>query len=84
MRAGRTTNSLTAPARRLTKVPTGVFEHLKNSVPKASAMGPCTPPPAAAQGAGDKVRTSALLGIVFKSRGLPEQCNGLILYVDAA
>ncbi len=64
-----------ATARRLTKLPTGVFEHLKELSTQGKRHGALH---AAAgklgAGAGDKVRL-ALLGIVFKSKGLPEQYN---------
>lgn len=62
-------------ARNLAKLPTGVFEHLKELSTQGRRHGGLH---AAAgklgAGAGDKVRL-ALLGIVFKSRGLPEQYN---------
>ncbi|CAN7144784.1 BREX system P-loop protein BrxC [Paraburkholderia hospita] len=64
-----------ATARSLAKLPTGVFEHLKELSTQGKRHGALH---AAAgklgAGAGDKVRL-ALLGIVFKSRGLPEQYN---------
>ena len=64
-----------ATARSLAKLPAGVFEHLKELSTQGKRYGSLH---AAAgklgAGAGDKVRL-ALLGIVFKSRGLPEQYN---------
>ena len=64
-----------ATARSLAKLPTGVFEHLKELSIQGKRYGALH---AAAgklgAGAGDKVRL-ALLGIVFKSKGLPEQYN---------
>jgi hypothetical protein len=64
-----------ASARSLAKLPTGVFEHLKELSTQGRRYGSLH---AAAgklgAGAGDKVRL-ALLGIVFKSKGLPEQYN---------
>ncbi|MDO3535952.1 BREX system P-loop protein BrxC [Ralstonia pseudosolanacearum] len=64
-----------ATARSLAKMPTGVFEHLKELSTQGKRHGALH---AAAgklgAGAGDKVRL-ALLGIVFKSKGLPEQYN---------
>ncbi len=64
-----------ATARSLAKLPTGVFEHLKELSMQGRRHGGLH---AAAgklgAGAGDKVRL-ALLGIVFKSKGLPEQYN---------
>ncbi len=64
-----------ATARSLAKLPTGVFEHLKELSTQGKRYGALH---AAAgklgAGAGDKVRL-ALLGIVFKSKGLPEQYN---------
>lgn len=64
-----------ATARSLAKLPTGVFEHLKELSTQGKRHGALH---AAAgklgAGAGDKVRL-ALLGIVFKSKGLPEQYN---------
>lgn len=64
-----------ATARSLAKLPTGVFEHLKELSIQGRRHGALH---AAAgklgAGAGDKVRL-ALLGIVFKSKGLPEQYN---------
>ena len=64
-----------ATARSLAKLPTGVFEHLKELSTQGKRHGSLH---AAAgklgAGAGDKVRL-ALLGIVFKSKGLPEQYN---------
>lgn len=64
-----------ATARSLAKLPTGVFEHLKELTTQGKRHG--TLHAAAGKlgaGAGDKVRL-ALLGIVFKSKGLPEQYN---------
>jgi hypothetical protein len=64
-----------ATARSLAKLPTGVFEHLKELSTQGKRHG--TLHAAAGKlgaGAGDKVRV-ALLGIVFKSKGLPEQYN---------
>lgn len=64
-----------ATARSIAKLPTGVFEHLKELSTQGKRHGGLH---AAAgklgAGAGDKVRL-ALLGIVFKSKGLPEQYN---------
>lgn len=64
-----------ASARSLARLPTGVFEHLKELTIQGKRHGGLH---AAAgklgAGAGDKVRL-ALLGIVFKSKGLPEQYN---------
>ena len=64
-----------ATARSLAKLPTGVFEHLKELTTQGKRHGALH---AAAgklgAGVGDKVRL-ALLGIVFKSKGLPEQYN---------
>lgn len=64
-----------ATARSLAKLPTSVFEHLKELSTQGKRHGSLH---AAAgklgAGAGDKVRL-ALLGIVFKSKGLPEQYN---------
>ncbi|SOD24061.1 hypothetical protein SAMN05518800_1202 [Variovorax sp. YR752] len=64
-----------ATARSLAKLPTGVFEHLKELSTRGKRYGALH---AAAgklgAGAGDKVRL-ALLGIIFKSKGLPEQYN---------
>lgn len=64
-----------ATARSIAKLPTGVFEHLKELSTQGKRNGGLH---AAAgklgAGAGDKVRL-ALLGIVFKSKGLPEQYN---------
>jgi hypothetical protein len=64
-----------AAARSIAKLPTGVFEHLKELSTQGKRHGGLH---AAAgklgAGAGDKVRL-ALLGIVFKSKGLPEQYN---------
>ncbi|MFC7409486.1 BREX system P-loop protein BrxC [Hydrogenophaga atypica] len=64
-----------ATARSLAKLPAGVFEHLKELSTQGKRHG--TLHAAAGKlgaGAGDKVRL-ALLGIVFKSKGLPEQYN---------
>lgn len=64
-----------ATARSLAKLPTGVFEHLKELSTQGKRHG--TLHAAAGKlgaGAGDKVRL-ALLGIVFKSKGLPAQYN---------
>lgn len=64
-----------ATARGLAKLPTGVFEYLKELSTQGRRHGSLH---AAAgklgAGAGDKVRL-ALLGIIFKSKGLPEQFN---------
>lgn len=64
-----------ATARSITKLPTGVFEHLRELSTQGRRHGGLH---AAAgklgAGAGDKVRLT-LLGIVFKSKGLPEQFN---------
>jgi hypothetical protein len=64
-----------ATARSLPKLPTGVFEQLKELSTQGRRHGSLH---AAAgklgAGAGDKVRL-ALLGIIFKSKGLPEQYN---------
>ncbi len=64
-----------ATARSIAKLPTGVFEHLKELSTQGKRYGGLH---AAAgklgAGAGDKVRL-ALLGIVSKSKGLPEQYN---------
>jgi len=64
-----------AAARSIAKLPTGVFEQLKELSTQGKRHGGLH---AAAgklgAGAGDKVRL-ALLGIVFKSKGLPEQYN---------
>ena len=73
-----------ATARSLAKLPTGVFEHLKELSTQGKRYGALH---AAAgklgAGAGDKVRL-ALLGIVFKSKGLPEQYNQaqLVLWME--
>ena len=64
-----------ATARGLATLPTGVFENLKELTTRGRRHG--TLHAAAGKlgaGAGDKVRL-ALLGIVFKSKGLPEQYN---------
>lgn len=74
-----------ATARSLAKLPTGVFEHLKELSTQGKRHGALH---AAAgklgAGAGDKVRL-ALLGIIFKSKGLPEQYNQaqLVLWMDS-
>lgn len=73
-----------ATARSLAKLPTGVFEHLKELSTQGKRHG--TLHAAAGKlgaGAGDKVRL-ALLGIVFKSKGLPEQYNQaqLVLWMN--
>ena len=64
-----------AMARSIAKLPTAVFENLKELSTQAKRHGGLH---AAAgklgAGAGDKVRL-ALLGIVFRSKGLPEQYN---------
>lgn len=64
-----------ATARSLAKLPTGVFEQLKELSTRAKRYGGLH---AAAgklgAGADDKIRL-ALLGIIFKSKGLPEQFN---------
>ena len=64
-----------ASARSLAKLPTSVHDHLKELTAQGRRHGGLH---AAAgklgAGAGDKVRL-ALLGIVFKSKGLPEQFN---------
>lgn len=64
-----------ATARSLASLPTGVFDQLKELSTQGKRYGSVH---AAAgklgAGAGDKVRL-ALLGIVFKSKGLPEQFN---------
>src|SRR3546814_740618 len=64
-----------ATARSLAKLPTGVFEQLKELSTQGKRHGGLH---AAAgklgAGAGDKVRL-ALLGIIFKSKELPEQFN---------
>jgi len=64
-----------ATARSIAKLPTTVFEHLKELSTHGKRHGGLH---AAAgklgAGVGDKVRL-ALLGIVFKSKGLPEQYN---------
>lgn len=70
-----------ATARSLAKLPTGVFEHLTELSTQGKRYGSLH---AAAgklgAGAGDKVRL-ALLGIVFKSKGLPAQYNQAQLYM---
>ena len=74
-----------ATARSLAKLPTSVFEHLKELSTQGKRHGSLH---AAAgklgAGAGDKVRL-ALLGIVFKSKGLPEQYNQaqLVLWMSS-
>ncbi|HNB90211.1 MAG TPA: BREX system P-loop protein BrxC, partial [Plasticicumulans sp.] len=73
-----------ATARSLARLPTGVFEHLKELSTQGKRYG--TLHAAAGKlgaGAGDKVRL-ALLGIVFKSKGLPEQYNQaqLVLWMN--
>ena len=64
-----------AAARSIANLPSGVIEHLKELSTQGKRFGGLH---AAAgklgAGAGDKVRM-ALLGIVFKSKGLPEQYN---------
>ena len=64
-----------AVARSLAKLPSGVVDHLKELSTQGNRHGGLH---AAAgklgAGAGDKVRL-ALLGIIFKSKGLPEQYN---------
>ncbi|WP_085318435.1 BREX system P-loop protein BrxC [Derxia lacustris] len=68
-----------ATARSLAKLPTSVFEQLKELSTQGKRHG--TLHAAAGKlgaGAGDKVRL-ALLGIVFKSKGLPEQYNQALL-----
>lgn len=64
-----------ATARSIAKLPTGVYEHLKELSIQGKRQGGLH---AAAgklgAGVGDKVRL-ALLGIVYKSKGLPEQHN---------
>jgi len=73
-----------ATARSLAKLPAGVIEHLKELSTQGKRYGGLH---AAAgklgAGAGDKVRL-ALLGIVFKSKGLPEQYNQaqFVLWMD--
>lgn len=62
-------------ARSIAKLPTGVYEHLKELSTRGKRHG--TLHAAAGKlgaGAGDKVRL-ALLGIIFKSKQLPEQYN---------
>ncbi|TCO81328.1 hypothetical protein EV699_109170 [Plasticicumulans lactativorans] len=72
-----------AAARSIAKLPMGVGEHLKELSTHGKRHGGLH---AAAgklgAGAGDKVRL-ALLGIVFKSKGLPEQYNqaGFVLWM---
>ncbi len=64
-----------AAARSIAKLPDGVIEHLKELTTQGKRLGGLH---AAAgklgAGAGDKVRL-ALLSIIFKSKGLPEQYN---------
>lgn len=73
-----------ATARSIAKLPSGVHDHLKELSTQRSRHGGLH---AAAgklgAGAGDKVRL-ALLGIVFKSKGLPEQYNQaqLVLWME--
>ena len=70
-----------AAARSVAKLPTGVFENLKELSAQGKRQGGLH---AAAgklgAGAGDKVRM-ALLAIVFKSKGLPAQYNQAQLYL---
>ncbi|PHV48379.1 hypothetical protein CSQ91_21625 [Janthinobacterium sp. BJB301] len=70
-----------ATARSLAKLPTSVFEHLTELSTQGKRYGSLH---AAAgklgAGAGDNVRL-ALLGIVFKSKGLPAQYNQAQLYM---
>ena len=64
-----------ATARSLAKLSTNVFEHLKElSVQGTRHGGLHAAAGKLGAGAGDKVRL-ALLGIIFKSKGLPEQYN---------
>lgn len=64
-----------AMARSLPKLPEGVFEHLKElSIQGKRNGGLHAAAGKLGAGVGDKVRL-ALLGIVFKSKGLPEQYN---------
>ena len=64
-----------AESRSIAKLPSGVLDHLKELTTQGNRHGGLH---AAAgklgAGAGDKVRL-ALLGIIFKSKGLPEQYN---------
>jgi hypothetical protein len=64
-----------AVARSIARLPSGVIDHLKELTTQGNRHGGLH---AAAgklgAGAGDKVRL-ALLGIIFKSKGLPEQYN---------
>ncbi|WP_250514397.1 BREX system P-loop protein BrxC [Caballeronia sp. INDeC2] len=70
-----------ATARSLAKLPTGVFEHLKELSTQGKRHGALH---AAAgklgSGAGNNIRL-ALLGVVFKSKGLPAQYNQAQLYM---
>lgn len=70
-----------ATARSLAKLPTGVFEHLKELSTQGKRHGALH---AAAgklgSGAGNNIRL-ALLGIIFKSKGLPAQYNQAQLYM---
>ncbi|MCG9093543.1 BREX system P-loop protein BrxC [Laribacter hongkongensis] len=70
-----------ATARSLAKLPTGVFEHLKELSTQGKRHGSLH---AAAgklgSGAGNNIRL-ALLGIIFKSKGLPAQYNQAQLYM---
>jgi len=62
-----------ASARSLAKLPSGVYEHLKDlSIQGKRNGGLHAAAGKLGAGAGDKVRL-ALLGIVFKSKGLPEK-----------
>ncbi len=62
-------------ARSIAKLPTGVFEHLKElSIQGRRHGGLHAAAGKLGSGAGDKIRL-ALLGIVFKSKGLPESFN---------
>jgi hypothetical protein len=64
-----------ATARSIAKLPTGVFEHLKElSIQGRRHGGLHAAAGKLGSGAGDKIRL-ALLGIVFKSKGLPESFN---------
>lgn len=64
-----------ATARSLSKLPTEVFEHLKElSIQGKRHGGLHAAAGKLGAGAGDRVRL-ALLGIVFKSKGFPEQYN---------
>ncbi|AGW91529.1 hypothetical protein N234_15980 [Ralstonia pickettii DTP0602] len=70
-----------ATARSLAKLPTGVFEHLKELSTQGKRYGALH---AAAgklgSGAGNNIRL-ALLSIIFKSKGLPAQYNQAQLYM---